>query len=125
SLSRSNFPSYHYDSHNDTYTIHPSRQYKFDGYELRGDLEKFTKNVNIQAYVNYDKVLSANHSIKTLFLFNRQSNTIEKDAFSSANVPENFMGYTAKLSYNYKDKYLIDINGAYNGTDRFGENNRY
>ena len=125
SLFRSNFPSYHYDSHNDTYTIHPSRQYKFDGYELRGDIEKFKKNVNIQAFVNYDKVFNEDHSIKTLFLFNRQSNTIGRDGLISANVPENFMGYTAKLSYNYKNKYLIDINGAYNGTDRFGEDNRY
>lgn len=121
SLYRTGFPSYHYDSETDTYTIHPNRQYKFNGYDLRGGIDQFTKNVNIQAYINYDKDFNQDHSIKTLFLFNRQSNTIE----SSAQVPENFMGYTAKLSYNYKDKYLVDINGAYNGTDRFGKDNRY
>ncbi|UII19553.1 SusC/RagA family TonB-linked outer membrane protein [Fulvivirga ligni] len=125
SLFRSGFPSYHYDSENSTYTIHPSKQYKFDGYTSLGDIGVFTKNVNIQGFLNYDKQINDDHTIKALLFYNRQSNTVDKDGFTSANVPQNFVGYTGKLSYNYRNKYLIDLNGAYNGSDRFGEDNRY
>lgn len=124
-LFRGGFPSYHYNSATDIYTIHPSQQYKFDGYTLLGGIGNFRKNVNIQAYLNYDKIINQDHTLKTLLLFNRQSTTVGKDAFTSANVPQNFMGYTAKVSYNYRDKYMVDLNGAYNGTDRFGEDNRF
>ena len=56
-----------------------------------------------------------------MLLWNRQSNTDEKEA----KVPANFEGYTGTISYKYKNKYLIDFNAAYNGTDRFGKDNRF
>ena len=34
-----------------------------------------------------------------------------------AAVPNNFEGYTMQLGYKYKNKYLVDLNMAYNGTD--------
>ena len=40
-------------------------------------------------------------------------------------IPENFQGLTATVGYKYKDKYLVDFNVAYNGTDRFAEGHRY
>ena len=56
-----------------------------------------------------------------MFLYNRQSTTNEKDAA----VPNNFEGYTMQLGYKYKNKYLVDLNMAYNGTDRFGKDNNF
>ena len=46
--------------------------------------------------------------------------TVKVTHESSASVPNNFEGYTMKTGYKYKNKYLIDVNLAYNGTDRFG-----
>ena len=34
-------------------------------------------------------------------------------------------GYTMQLGYKYKNKYLVDLNMAYNGTDRFGKDNNF
>lgn len=124
-LFRSSFPTYHYDPVNDLYTIDPRGQYAYGSYMVLGSQSKFIKDLNIQTYLNYDKSINEIHNLNLMLLFNRQSRTVDLDGMTSAAVPENFQGYTAKISYNFREKYLIDINGAYNGTDRFGKNNRY
>src|SRR3546814_20468368 len=40
-------------------------------------------------------------------------------------VPENFRGYTLRVGYDYKQKYLVEFNGGYNGSDRFQAKERY
>ncbi|WP_319510281.1 TonB-dependent receptor [uncultured Draconibacterium sp.] len=116
---RSSFPTYHYDAVNDSYSIDPRGQYAYGSYAVLGSQNRFEKDLNIQAFLRYDKQILFDHNLNVMLLYNRQSRT------SKSNVPANFEGYTAKVSYNYRDKYLIDFNGAYNGTDRFGSDNRF
>ncbi len=40
-------------------------------------------------------------------------------------LPENYRGIAAKTSYNYKEKYLVDLAFGYNGVERFAEGRRY
>lgn len=116
---RSSFPTYHYNAENDSYNIDPRGQYAYGSYAVLGSQNRFEKDLNIQAFLRYDTQILFDHNLNVMLLYNRQSRT------SHANVPANFEGYTAKVSYNYRDKYLLDFNGAYNGTDRFGEDNRF
>jgi len=37
----------------------------------------------------------------------------------------NLVGVSGRLSYNYKEKYLAEVATAYNGSERYPENNRY
>ncbi len=121
----SSYPTYHYNSKNDSYTINPNKVYNEDTYMVSGGQGKAIEDLNIQAFLNYSTKIAENHTITSMFLFNRQSRTVDRDYLVAALVPENFQGYTATLNYNYKNKYLIDVNMAYNGTDRFGKDNRY
>lgn len=36
-----------------------------------------------------------------------------------------FLSYLGRLEYDYNDTYILDITGRYDGSSRFGENNRY
>ncbi len=36
-----------------------------------------------------------------------------------------FLSYLGRLEYDYNDTYIVDITGRYDGSSRFGENNRY
>jgi len=119
------YPTYHYDSSADTYTINPNLQYAYGTYWINGYPMQSITNFNLQGFLNYEKTFHKDHNFKAMLLYNRQSQTVDKDAFTSANVPANFEGYSGTFSYNYKNKYLVDLNMAYNGTDRFGSNNRY
>lgn len=98
--------------------------YEYGTYAITSGTEKATKDLNIQASLNYARVFNEDHDISSMFLYNRQSTTNEKDG-AVGGVPANFEGYTLTLGYKYKSKYLLDVNMAYNGTDRFGRDNRF
>jgi len=122
---RYNYPTYHYDSKTDSYNIHPNQNYAYGTYIINGDQEKSIKDLNLQGFLNYQTKIRENHELKVMLLYNRQSKTVDKDGLTSAQVPANFEGYTGTVSYNFKNKYLLDVNMAYNGTDRFGTDNRF
>jgi len=111
-------PSYHYNSVNGAYTLDPRGNYVFESYVVTGNVDTYNSNITLQTYLNWDRTFG-NHNLNILALYNQQSSS------SKADVPSNFRGVTMKFGYNYKEKYLIDINGAYNGTDRFAAANRY
>mgnify|MGYP002584229733 FL=1 len=118
---RSQYPTYRYNSKTDSYSINPNKVYDYGTFAVTSRTEQATKDVNIQASLNYAHVFNEAHDISAMFLYNYQSTTNEKDAA----VPNNFEGYSLTLGYKYKSKYLFDLNMAYNGTDRFGRNNRF
>ncbi len=122
---RNSYPTYHYDSNTGSYNIHPNKNYAYGNYVINGDQVQSISDFNLQAFLNYEKQIKANHNLKLMFLYNRQSRTVDKEGLVAAQVPANFEGYTGTIGYNFKNKYLMDLNMAYNGTDRFGKDNRF
>ncbi len=126
---RDSYPTYHYDSKTDQYSIHPNKNYAYGNYTITGDQVQSIKDFNLQAFLNYDTKIGESHNLKAMFLYNRQSRTVDMDGTGIlpiiGEVPANFEGYTGTVGYNYRNKYLVDVNMAYNGTDRFGKNNRF
>lgn len=122
---RGDYPTYYYNSSSDEYVINPNKKYDYGTFSVTSGTEKATKDLNIQASLNYARVFNGDHDVNAMLLFNRQSTTVDKDGMTSAAVPNNFLGYTLTMGYKYKSKYLIDFNMAYNGTDRFGKSNRF
>ena len=115
------YPSYHYDSATNLHTINPKNNntYSYSPYGVEGKHEKSNYNTDISARLNHSITLNKNHDIRSMFMYNRQSDV------SKADVPSNFESFTLSTNYNFKNKYMADVNLAYNGTDRFGKNNRY
>lgn len=115
------YPTYRYHPLSDTYTINPNEVYTYSTYGVTSGVDQALKDLNIQASFNYARVFDEVHDINAMLLYNRQSRTHE----SSASVPNNFEGYTSTIGYKYNNKYLVDLNLAYNGSDRFGRDNRF
>lgn len=111
-------PSYHYDGLTGNYLLDPRGQYVLAPYAVTGNTNQYYRNLNLQGFLDYDRAFG-DHQISSLLLFNQQS------VSTRADVPANFRGTSLKVGYYYRNKYLIDINTAYNGTDRFDEANRY
>lgn len=60
-----------------------------------------------------------NHGVTGLAMFSRQ----EREAGSGwPNKREDWVG---RLTYNYSDRYLLEVNGAYNGSEKFGPDYRF
>jgi TonB-linked SusC/RagA family outer membrane protein len=105
-------PSYHYNPVDGSYTLDPRGNYRLQAYRVTGNTDLYSRNINTQAFLSYDRTFGA-HTFNSLVLFNRQSYAFKSD------IPANFRGLSFKAGYNYKQKYLLDFNGAYNGSDRF------
>ena len=125
SVWRSEFPTYHFNSDGQGggyYNINPDHVYTNGSYAVTAGTNTARKDLNLQAFLNYARVFNEDHDVSGMLLFNRESTTNEN---IGQKVPEKFMGMTLKLGYKYKNKYLVDFNAAYNGSDRFSAGHRY
>ncbi len=71
-----------------------------------------------QMSFDYSRVFG-NHSTSALFLFNREE-------FAIGNMfPRYREDWVSRLTYGYDTRYFIDINGAYNGSEKFSDDYRF
>jgi len=83
-----------------------------------------SKNLSLRFNLNYARSFG-NHNVTALILATEAR--YNKDPSSGAIVTEpfNIRGLTGKVTYDYKQKYLIDFSGGYNGSDRFVSDKKY
>jgi len=71
-----------------------------------------------QLQIDYAKKFGK-HDITAMGLFSR-------DKYATGSEFEHFReDWVSRVTYNYASKYLVDINGAYNGSEKFGPENRF
>jgi TonB-linked SusC/RagA family outer membrane protein len=124
SMTRDQFPSFIYNPDTKGYEPRDANVYRmrrlFIGYNPGSTIRR----VNVQAILNYDRTFKS-HRVYALGLVN-QSSVMQFSSNSAYNfIPNNFRGFTGRIGYSYKEKYLFEMNSAYNGSDLFAEENRY
>lgn len=123
-------PSYLYNPDTEQYSLNTGVYgggYTLSQYRTIGNTDLANRRINGQLYLNYDRTFG-DHHFSSLLLFNQQSYRVDYEAsiFGTvqAQVPQKFRGYSLKVGYDYQQKYLIDFNAAYNGSDRFKASKR-
>lgn len=101
---------------NETYTGQ-----NFLGYDNKnGGDRKFY----LETSFNYDRAFGK-HELGGLLLFNR---TDYVDAFAedfTGSIPYRNQGLAGRITYGYDDKYFVEVNAGYNGSENFAPSNRY
>ena len=120
---RDQIPVYKYSPLSDSYQLKGGAPYVLENYTLRAYQGDYNNRVNVQANLNYSKSFG-DHRINSLLLYNRESYKTKGDKKTNW-IPQNFEGFTFRTGYDYQEKYLLDLTGAYNGSDRFQANERY
>jgi TonB-linked SusC/RagA family outer membrane protein len=106
-------PVYRYNPTTDTYAMRPGTpRYVLSPLTLISRPGSTYKSVTVQGILNYNRDFG-NHNINGLAVFNQNTTS------DLSILPANYRGYSFRVGYGYKRKYLIDFNSAYNGTDRF------
>jgi TonB-linked SusC/RagA family outer membrane protein len=125
SLNRTNFPSFYYNPVNDTYTPRNSNIFRIDPFALTYAGGTPRRQTTIQASINYNRIFG-DHSFNGLLLYNQNTKV---QNFNQGNqepyIPVNFLGYTSRVGYNFKNKYIVEFNGSYNGTTAFEKSRRF
>ena len=79
------------------------------------------RNWYLEGAVNYSRTFK-DHSLTGLFLYN-ENKTYYPSYYSD--IPTGYVGYVWRLTYSYKQKYMLDLNAGYNGSENFAPGKRY
>ena len=73
----------------------------------------------IQARLDYNRLFSTRHEVTAMLLANRGNRTVNNElAYHS-------QGITGRFAYYYNQKYLMEFNFGYNGSENFAPGKRY
>ncbi|WP_212006048.1 TonB-dependent receptor [Chitinophaga sp. HK235] len=90
----------------------------------QGD-KQITTFTYLEAAVNYDKVIRERHAISGM-LITILNNQLTANAGSLiASLPRRNQGISGRFTYAYDDRYLMEFNFGYNGSERFDKNHRF
>lgn len=78
----------------------------------------YLNTTNVQGYVNYNGRFGKNQ-ITGLLLYQQQKTIINDE------LPYNLLGFSSRFSYNYDNKYLLEFNAGYNGSEQFAKGRRF
>lgn len=79
------------------------------------------RKIYLEAGLAYSRSF-AKHNVSGLLLGNAQRYT---DNGLSFNTPSGLMSVVGRTTYNYDERYLAEVNMAYNGTEQFAPGNRF
>ena len=71
--------------------------------------------------LNYARKFGS-HNISALALYN-QSKTYYPATFTD--IPTGYVGFVGRVTYDYKTRYMFDVNVGYNGSENFAQGRRY
>jgi len=74
--------------------------------------------------INYDRDFDG-HRLSGMFLANRREFIDLSAGTSIANIPFRRQGFAGRITYNYQEKYLLEVNAGYNGSENFPKGKRY
>lgn len=129
STSRQYKPFYYalgqYDYMNNTYTIdilNPNGGTEYLDYN-EGD-KTITSNTYLEAALNYDREFGK-HGIGGLLVMQLRNNQQPNASSLQTSLPKRNVGLSGRFTYAYDNRYFIEGNFGYNGSERFDKSHRW
>ena len=92
-------------------------------YTLPYDESKWgDRNWYAEASLNYSRQFGK-HNVGGLLLYNQSKRYYPSGNYKD--IPTGYVGLVARATYNYAQKYLVDVNMGYNGSENFAPGHRY
>jgi TonB-linked SusC/RagA family outer membrane protein len=86
-----------------------------------------TRRLNYELSLFFNRAFAEKHNITVLFLFKREE--YAEDEIDDINIAAGFPSFredwVGRFTYDYASRYFLDINGAYNGSEKFGPGYRF
>lgn len=76
------------------------------------------RNLTYQLQLNWGRQFGK-HDVTAMGVFSRQ------EFATGSEVPHNREDWAFRATYNYSQRYFVEYNGAYNGSDKFSTDNRF
>ncbi|MEO5910970.1 MAG: TonB-dependent receptor [Pelobium sp.] len=83
-----------------------------------------TRRIYYQANVNYDQSFGK-HTVSGMVLFNAQDFQRGDVGDAMGSLPYRLLGFVSRATYNYENKYFLEVNAGYNGSENFESGKRF
>ena len=74
------------------------------------------KSWYLEGRIDYSRRFAGKHAVSALLLYNQTRDYYPK---YYSYLPRGYVGFVGRLTYGYKDKYLVDLSAGYNGSENF------
>lgn len=84
------------------------------------------RRTTLELYLNYDRIFGK-HKIHSVLVYNQSSYFADVSGGQGnavAGLPYKYDGLVGRVSYNYDDRYLLELNAGYNGSENFASGHR-
>ncbi|WP_106832084.1 TonB-dependent receptor [Parabacteroides pacaensis] len=83
------------------------------------------RTIYLEASLTYERLFAQKHRVGGLFLFNmREQNTNQPADYISA-IPHRNQGIAGRATYSFMDRYFLEGNFGYNGSENFAPGRRF
>ena len=81
--------------------------------------------INFEGSLTYERLIADDHRVSALFLYSVRNRTNNVPGTYIAAFPYRNMGIAARGTYAFRDKYFLEFNCGYNGSENFAPGKRY
>ena len=84
------------------------------------------RKYHFESTLSYDRLFGKDHRVSGLIYYylSDQQSTINTNS-SMAAIPVRYQGVSSRLTYNFQDTYMIDVNFGYTGSENFQPGRQY
>ncbi|MCH5329666.1 MAG: TonB-dependent receptor [Alistipes sp.] len=79
----------------------------------------------LEGSITYNRMFANAHRVGALFLYNHKIRRITSGGSATTSLPYKNQGIAARVTYAYKDKYMVEFNMGYNGSENFAPGHRF
>ena len=84
------------------------------------------RKYHFESTLNYDRVFNHDHRVSALLYYYMSDAKNSVDAVSNmSSIPFRYQGISSRLTYGYKDTYMVDLNFGYTGSENFAKGHRF
>ena len=84
-----------------------------------------SRYINFEGSLNYERLIAYDHRVSAMALYSMRSLHLTNPGSYIAAFPYKSMGVAARATYSYKDRYFIEFNAGYNGSENFAPGHRF
>ncbi len=78
----------------------------------------------LEGNVNYDRTFQ-DHQVGAMFLYNMRNRLVSTAGDVIGSIPFRNQSLAGRLTYGYKDKYLLEVNAGYTGSENFESGKKF
>lgn len=117
-----------YDKQTDVYSLealNPTTGTDYLSYDQGEGQRTVSSTLYIEAALTYNRTFAEKHDASGMFVFTSRENLTGNAGTLHASLPGRNMGLAGRFTYGYDNRYFIEGNFGYNGSERFAKANRW